>query len=61
MEDHRRTEIYTKRYDPGDDLEDHLTLPRRIGRKNPHLTVLHLAQVSTVLLRYADRIPPLFF
>jgi hypothetical protein len=25
IEGHRRTEIYTKRYDPGDNLEDHLT------------------------------------
>jgi hypothetical protein len=25
IEGHRRTELYTKRYDPGDDLEDHLT------------------------------------
>src|SRR6266498_2957129 len=35
-------------------------MPGRIGRKHPHLTILHLTQGATVLPRHTHRLPALF-
>ncbi|MGB9498588.1 MAG: hypothetical protein ACKVE4_02320 [Dissulfuribacterales bacterium] len=58
IEGYQRTEIYTKRYDPGDNLEDHLTFALKFEGINPEiLNALFLMVDRKELERFIKETP----
>lgn len=58
IDGYRKTEIYTKKYDPGENLEDHLTFALKFEEINLEiLNALFLVVASTELERFIQKTP----